>query len=123
MGLFDFLKVTVADGKTRKAPPGRPAGNGASASVVEFDGKSFPLTGITTKGFSAGGFDGSLIKGQTARVTVKVNDDAGKFSFAAAIGVSQAEGGKLIGEWSVLTPEVEGVIRKYLQIRKQKTGR
>lgn len=118
MGLFDFLKVSVAEDKAKKAAPRRTPG-----SAVEFDGKSFPLTAITTKGFAAGGFDGSLIKGQTARVTVKVDDEAGKFTFPATIGVNQADGGKLVGEWTVLTPEVEGVIRKYLQIRKQKTGR
>jgi hypothetical protein len=113
MGLFDFLKVTVPE-KKKTAPQNR--------SCVEFDNKSFPLAAITTKGFVATQFDNSLVRGQNARVVVKVDDEFRRFSFATTIGVNETSGGKLVGEWSMLTPEVEGAIRSYVQIRKRKAG-
>jgi len=120
MGLFDFLKVAVVD-KKKPAGPARRAP--AGSSTIEVDSKNFPLAAITTKGFVAGNFDGSLVKGQTARITVKVDDDCGKFTFPATVGVNEVKDGKLVGEWSVLAPEIEATIRKYAQNRKQKSGR
>ena len=121
MGVFDFLKITVVDKKKKTAGPARRAN--AGGSTIEVDSKSFPLAAITAKGFVATNFDDSLIKGQTARITVKVDDAFGKFSFPATIGVNEVKDGKLVGEWNMLAPEIEANIRKYAQIRKQKTGR
>ncbi|RJF84236.1 hypothetical protein D3877_06580 [Azospirillum cavernae] len=115
MGLFDFLKVAVKDKKPAK--PARMA-----VSVIEFDGRSFPIAALTTKGFATKAFDGSLIQGQNARVTVRVDDPAGKFSFAATIAVTDTQGGKLVGVWTMLPTEVEDVIRKYAQIRSKQQG-
>lgn len=120
MGVFDFLKITVVD-KKKAAAPAR--GKVSSGSFIEVDSKSFPLAAITTKGFVATGFDDSLIKGQSARITVRVDDNCGKFTFPATIGVNETKDGKLVGEWNMLAPEIEATIRKYTQIRKQKTGR
>jgi len=124
MGLFDFLKVTVKDEK--KAAPRRQSSNGPSASssnVIGFDGKSFPLAGVSHKGFVATGFDGSLIPSQTARITVRIDDACGKFTFTATVTIEEVKGGSVSGAWNMLPPEVEATIRKYLQIRKQKTGK
>ncbi|MFL7905200.1 hypothetical protein [Azospirillum argentinense] len=121
MGLFDFLKVTVKDEK--KAAPRRPNPPGGPSNVIEFDGKSFPLAGVSHKGFVATGFDGSLIPSQTARITVRIDDACGKFTFAATVTIEEVKGGSVSGAWNMLPPEVETTIRKYLQIRKQKTGK
>ena len=86
MGLFDFLKVTVADKKTAK-PAGR-----MPVSVVQCDGKSFPILSLTPKGFVARGFDGSLVVGQNAKVSVRVDDAAGKFTFNATVSVVEIKG-------------------------------
>ena len=110
MGLFDFLKVTVKDEK--KAAPRRPNPPGGPSNVIEFDGKSFPLAGVSHKGFVATGFDGSLIPSQTARITVRIDD-----------AIEAVKGGSVSGAWNMLPLEVESTIRKYLQIRKQKTGK
>lgn len=118
MGLFDFLKVTVRDDK--KPAPARRA---APGNCIEFDGKSFPLAAITSKGFVATGFDGSLIAKQTARITVRVADPFGNFTFPATVGIIEVKDGKVTGEWSMLPAEVDATIRKYGQLRKQKTGR
>lgn len=119
MGLFDFLKVTVKDEK--KAAPRRTSA--PASNVIEFDGKSFPLAAVSHKGFVATGFDGSLIPSQTARITVRVDDACGKFTFPAAVTIEEVKGGSVSGAWNMLPPEVEATIRKYLQIRKQKTGK
>ncbi|MDQ2101573.1 hypothetical protein [Azospirillum isscasi] len=121
MGLFDFLKVTVKDEK--KTAPRRAGPSNGSSSVIEFDGKSFPLAAISHKGFVATGFDGSLIPSQTARITVRVDDASGKFTFAATVTIEEVKGGSVSGAWNMLPPEVEATIRKYLQIRKQKAGK
>ncbi|MBP2311194.1 hypothetical protein [Azospirillum soli] len=120
MGVFDFLKITVFEKKKPAAPARRKV---TSGSFIEVDSKSFPLAALTTKGFVATKFDDSLIKGQTARITVRVDDDCGKFTFPATIGVNEIKDGKLVGEWNMLAPEIEATIRKYAQNRKQKTGR
>jgi len=119
MGVFDFLKVTVFDSKKPTTPTKRKS----AGSSIEFDNKSFPLVAINTKGFAASNFDGSLIKGQVARIAVRVDDEFGRFNFATTVGINEATDGKLAGEWNMLPPEVEAVIRKYAQVRKQKTGR
>ncbi len=120
MGLFDFLKVTVKD---PKPAPRRAAASNAPSSVIEFDGKSFPLGAISHKGFVATGFDGSLIPSQTARITVRIDDACGKFTFSATVTIEEVKGGSVSGAWNMLPTEVEATIRKYLQIRKQKTGK
>ena len=114
MGFFDFLKVGVTEKKKPAAPKAQ--------SCIEFDNKSFPLGAITTKGFVATNFDGSLIRGQNARVAVKVDDAFGRFSFASTVAIADASGGKLVGEWNMLTPEIESAIRAHGQARK-KAGR
>jgi len=113
MGLFDFLKIAVPGKTPAKAAARMPV------SIVEFDGRSFPIASLTTKGFVTKSFDGSLIQGQNARVNVRVDDTAGKFTFAATITVTDTAGSKLTGAWTMLPTEVEGVIRKYVQLRKQ----
>ena len=115
MGLFDFLKVVVKDEK--KPAPRRPG----PSNVIEFDGKSFALAAISHKGFVATGFDGSLIPSQTARISVRIDDSCGKFSFSATVTIEEVKGGSVSGAWNMLPPEVEATIRKYVQIRKQKT--
>jgi len=117
MGLFDFLKVTVKDQKLAK-PAARMA-----VSVVECDGKSFPIVSLTPKGFVARGFDGSLIVGQNARVSVRVDDPAGKFAFAATVAVVEVKGPTFGATWTILPPEVEGAIRQYAQNRKQQDAK
>jgi len=117
MGLFDFLKVSVPAKKPPKTAQRMPV------SIVEFDGRSFPLASLTTKGFVTKSFDGSLIPGQNARVTVRVDDAAGKFTFAATITVADTAGSKLVGTWTILPTEVDGVIRKYAQLRAQQAGK
>ena len=119
MGLFDFLKVTVHDKK--KPAPARRAD--APGNCIEFDGKSFPLAAINSKGFVASGFDGSLIKSQNARITVRVADPFGNFTFQTTVGISEVKDGKVSGEWGMLPTDVDATIRKYVQVRKQKTGR
>lgn len=120
MGILDFLKITVRDKKKPAATQRRPA---AAISAIEFDGKSFPIAVIDAKGFVATGFDGSLIKGQTARITVRVSDAFGNFTFSAAVGINEVKGDKVAGGWSMLAPEVETTLRQYVQNRKRKTGR
>lgn len=114
MGLFDFLKTTV---NTNKAPV-KPGARKSGAAVVEFDGRSFPLAAITSKGFVFSQFDGSLIAGQNARVTVKVDDPYGRFTFSANVVISEVKDGKCVGVWMMLTPELETVIRQYGQKKK-----
>ncbi len=129
MSLFDFLKIVVGAKKPTKhsknTKHGKPAArpSASAVSVVEFDGKSFPIAALTTKGFATTSFDGSLIQGQNARVSVRVDDAAGKFTFAATIAVTDTQNGRLVGAWTVLPTEVEDVIRKYSQLRKQKAGK
>lgn len=121
MGVFDFLKITVFEKKKKPAATGRRKVFGGS--FIEVDSKNFPLAAITTKGFVATNFDDSLVKGQSARITIRVDDDCGKFTFPATVGVNEIKDGKLVGEWNMLAPEIEATIRKYTQNRKQRSGR
>lgn len=118
MGLFDFLKTSVDKGG--KAKPGAKAAGArkASGSSVAFDGKSFPLAAITAKGFATSGFDGSLIAGQNARITVTVDDQFGRFGFTTNVMISEADTSKCVGAWMMLAPDLEAVIRKYGQNKK-----
>lgn len=119
MGAFDFLKVLISDKKKPK-PPKTPRTNN---SKIEFDGKSFPLAALTDKGFVATQFDGSLIAGQTARITVKVDDEIGLFTFPATVAINDASNGKCVGEWTLLTPEMVSRLKTYAQRRKEKAKR
>ncbi|HYD64790.1 hypothetical protein [Azospirillum sp.] len=121
MGVLDFLKITIFDKKPKTKPGAKPATKRA-ANVIEVDSKTFPLAAITTKGFVVTGFDDSLIRGQNARITVKVDDAFAKFSFATTIAVNEVKDGKMVGEWMMLDPQLETLIRKYGQIKKQKSG-
>lgn len=117
MGLFDFLKTSVDKGG--KAKPGAKAGpRKASGSSITFDGKSFPLSVITTKGFATSSFDGSLISGQNARITVTVDDQFGRFGFTANVMITEADNSKCVGAWMMIAPDMEAVIRKYGQNKK-----
>jgi len=117
MGLFDFLKTSVKD--KNKKPAGKPgARKPAGGASIAFDGKSFPLAAITAKGFATSSFDGSLISGQNARITVTVDDAYGRFSFTSNVTISEADNAKCVGAWMMITPELEAVIRKYGQNKK-----
>ncbi|WP_448189040.1 hypothetical protein [Azospirillum sp. sgz301742] len=118
MGLFDFLKTSVKDGKKKPGAKAAGARKAASGSSIAFDGKSFPLAAITTKGFSTSSFDGSLISGQNARVTVTVDDQYGRFSFTTNVMISEADNSKCVGAWMMIAPDLEAVIRKYGQNKK-----
>lgn len=120
MGLFDFLKTTVRNQQKgpAKAGGGKAGPRKAGGSVIAFDGKSFPLAVITTKGFVTSSFDGSLISGQNARIAVTVDDAYGRFSFTTNVTISEADNKRCVGAWMVLQPELEAVIRKYGQNRK-----
>lgn len=117
MGLFDFLKVAVNDKKAAK-PAGR-----MPVSVIQCDGKSFPIMSLTPKGFVARGFDGSLIVGQNAKVSVRVDDPAGKFAFNATVAVVEIKGDTIGATWTILPTEVDAVIRQYAQNRKKQDGK
>ncbi|HYG91003.1 MAG TPA: hypothetical protein VD978_32645 [Azospirillum sp.] len=114
MGLFDFLKTTVRD----KKAPAKAGARKLPSNAIEFDSKSFPLAAITARGFVASQFDGSLIAGQNARITVKVDDQFGRFSFTTNVVISEVKDGKCVGGWMMLTPDLEAVIRKYSQNKK-----
>lgn len=119
MGVLDFLKVLITD---KQKPQGAKAAR-ANNSKIEFDGKSFPLAALTDKGFVATQFDGSLIAGQTARITVKVDDDIGMFSFPATVAINDASNGKCVGQWTLLTPDMVTRLKTYAQRRKDKAKR
>ncbi|MGQ9369838.1 hypothetical protein [Azospirillum sp. ST 5-10] len=120
MGMFDFLKIIVADGKAKK--PQAAKGAARSANCIEVDSKSYPLAALTPNGLVATGFDGSLIRGQNARIVVKIDDAYARFSFPATVSVADVKADKLVCEFQILPPELEQTLRKYSQIRKQKTG-
>ncbi len=120
MGLFDFLKIDVKDKKSAATKGGRAPSAG---SRIEFDGKSFPLAAITTKGFVAGRFDGSLVKGQNARLSVVVDDAFGRFSITSTVAITDVKDGNVVGEFSLLDPDTEATIRAYAQKRKASGGR
>lgn len=117
MGLFDFLKVAVKDNKAAKPAARMPV------SVIQCDGKSFPIVSLTPKGFVARGFDGSLIVGQNAKVSVRVDDPAGKFTFNATVSVVEVKGDTIGATWTILPTEVDAVIRQYAQNRKKQDGK
>ncbi|BAI71703.1 hypothetical protein AZL_010650 [Azospirillum sp. B510] len=114
MGLFDFLKVTVTDKKAADPPARR-----MPISVIQCDGKSFPIVSLTAKGFVARGFDGSLVVGQNAKVSVRVDDADGKFTFNATVSVVEIKGDTVGAIWSILPTDVDAVIRQYAQRRKK----
>ncbi|CAO3421022.1 hypothetical protein [Azospirillum endophyticum] len=117
MGLFDFLKVAVNDKK-----PAKPAAR-MPVSVIQCDGKSFPILSLTPKGFVARGFDGSLVVGQNAKVSVRVDDPAGKFTFNATVSVVEIKGDTVGATWTILPTEIDAVIRRYAQLRKTQDGK
>lgn len=118
MGMLDFLKINVKKEPPKKKGPPKPPDN-----RVQIDSKSFPLGAITPSGLVATSFDGSLVKGQNAKLTVSVDDQFAKFSFSATVTVADAAGDKLTAQFGMLPPETEALIRKYAQLRKQKAGK
>ncbi|WP_244434237.1 hypothetical protein [Azospirillum sp. B506] len=100
----------------------KPAGR-MPISVIQCDGKSFPIVSLTPKGFVARGFDGSLIVGQNAKVSVRVDDAAGKFTFNATVSVVEIKGDTFGATWSILPTEVDAVIRQYGQQRKKQDAK
>jgi hypothetical protein len=117
MGMFDFLKTTVKKETPKKAAPK------AADNRVQIDSKSFPLGAVTPSGFVVTGFDGSLIKGQNARVSISVNDQFAKFAFDSTVVVADVAGDKMTAQFGMLPPEIEDLIRKYAALRKQKGGK
>lgn len=115
MGLFDFLKITVGGTRKKRAPakPKKPINT--SKNVVEIDGKRFPLAAITDKGFVVGQFDGSLIRGQNAHLTVIVDDELAKLTFTTTVGVTEVKDGKMVAQWNLITPEMANTLRTYNQ--------
>lgn len=120
MGMLDFLKIAVGakPPPKKKPPPGYKGGN----NVIQVDSKSFPIATITSSGLVATGFDGSLIKGQNARVTISVDDSVGKFSFATTVVVAETSGDKLVVQFGMIPPETEALLKKYAQARKARGG-
>lgn len=114
MGVFDFLRISVAQAKP--APVAK-----AGKNTVEVDGKRFPIAAITDKGFVADRFDGSLIKGQNARLTISIDDAIARLSFATTVLVTEVKDGRLVAAWNLITPELEETLKKYSQ-RKKKTS-
>lgn len=112
MGLLDFLKISVSKGKTVAKPK-------RANNAIEVDGKRFPLAAITEKGFVADQFDGSLVKGQNARLTVQVDDEFAKLSFATTVLVTETKDRRLVAAWNLLTPELTDTLRKYGQRKKR----
>ena len=90
---------------------------------MQIDSKSFALGAITPSGFVVTGFDGSLIKGQNAKVGISVNDQFAKFAFDATVVVADVAGDKMTAQFGMLSPDMEGLIRKYVALRKQKGGK
>lgn len=117
MGMFDFLKVSV------KKEPAKKGGGKTGSNRVQIDSKSFSIGAITPSGFIATSFDGSLVKGQNARLSVFIDDQFAKFNFDATVTVADTSGGVLTVQFGMLSPEIEGMLRKYAQLRKQKPGK
>ena len=118
MGMLDFLKISV-----KKAPPKKKGPPKAPNNWVQIDSKSFPLGVVTPSGFVATGFDGSLIKGQNAKLIVAIDDQFAKFNFAVTVIVIDVTGDKLTAQFGMLPQETESLLRKYAQLRKQKAGK
>lgn len=116
--MFEFLKIVVPGKRAKPAPK---APQRAQICAVDIDGKRFPIAAITDKGFVATGFDGSLIAGQNARITVVIDDAYAKLQFATTVLVTEAKGERLVTAWNLITPELTETLRKYSQRRKQAT--
>lgn len=119
MAILDFLKVVVGAKKPVKR---KPAPYKGGSNYIQIDSKSFPIALITGSGLVATGFDGSLIKGQNARVTIAVNDSIAKFNFATTVLVTETTGDKLIVQWQMLPPDLEALLKKYAQARRGRSG-
>lgn len=117
MGILDFLKINEKKKPVKKAAP-RPDNN-----RVQIDSKSFAVAAITPSGFVASGFDGSLIRGQNARVGISIDDNFAKFAFDATVVVADVAGDKMTAQFGMLNPDTEGLLRKYTQMRKAKAGK
>lgn len=112
MGMFDFLKVTVVD-KAEKAKAGPHTG-----ARVHVDSRSYPIAAIGPRGFTVEGFDGSLVAGQKAKVTISVDEPKCRFTLPVNVMISSVEGSRMSGEFSVLPPETERLLKQYADIRK-----
>lgn len=114
MGAFDFLKVIVND-KPKKSLPEK----AKLTNFVSFDGKSFPITQLTHRGFAVSRFDGSLIKGQKAHITLTVNDQIARFSLTNAVLVVDVTDDRMVAEFNLLTPDMENLLKRYAERRKK----
>lgn len=122
MGVFDFLKVTVYDKKpAAEAKAKRPVKNpGKPGSFLNVDSKSFPIAALNHQGVVVSGFDGSLIVGQKAHVTVSINEPDFQFQLSTAVMVSNVSGDRMAAEFSVLSLETEKRLRQYAERKGRK---
>ncbi|MBI1208102.1 MAG: hypothetical protein GC191_12535 [Azospirillum sp.] len=117
--MFEWLKVTIGSDKTKPAAK-RPGSKPPSPNQIKIDSRLYPLTELKRDGIVASKFDGSLIAGQRAQITVMVDDRWGKFTFDTKVVVNTSvSGDTLSGSWTMLPPEVETVIGQYLKNRRQ----
>lgn len=112
MGVLDFLKVSVVDKRER---PKAAAHAGARVTV---DSRAYPIASIGVRGFSVDGFDGSLIAGQRAKVTVSVDEPNCRFNLPLTVEITEVKGTRMTAEFGVLSPETEQLLKRYAEIRK-----
>jgi hypothetical protein len=117
MGLLDFLKVTVHDKPAaRKAKPSGPR----TGSFLVVDNRKYPLVAIGPRGLAAAKFDGSLIVGQKAHVTIALDDEVCQLSFQTAVLVTDVKGDRVACEFSILPPETEKLLKQYAERKTKK---
>jgi len=112
MGLLDFLKVSVTD---KRGKPKAPAHAGARVIV---DSRAYPIASIGPRAFAVDGFDGSLVAGQKAKITISVDEPNCRFTLPLTVEITEVKGPRMTGEFGVLTPETEQLLKRYADIRK-----
>lgn len=112
MGMLDFLKVTVVN----KRASTKTAARGGARLVV--DSRSYPISAIGVRGFSVDGFDDSLVAGQKAKVAISVDEPQCRFNLPLTVTITEVSGARMTGEFSVLPPETEQLLKRYAEIRK-----
>jgi hypothetical protein len=116
MGMFDFLKVTVQDKK--KSGPAKPALK--PGAFVHVDSKSFPIALLNQKGFVVNNFDGGLIPGQTAHISVTVNEPGVQISIKTSVVVTDTSNGRMAAEFGILPVDTEKTLRAYYERRSRR---